>query len=130
MQYLTRKKICLTFTFAVCSIVLSTVAIRRLVMEHAQQIETSPAFLIELRPCETCLERGRRRLGVHPVGAGFLCDPCFKGEGTQAERADYYTAPGEQEARRSYRQRNLKKFREYQKRYRLHQRENVSATKR
>jgi len=35
--------------------------------------------------CETCLERGRRRLGVHPVGNGWMCDPCFGGEGTRAE---------------------------------------------
>jgi hypothetical protein len=38
-------------------------------------------------PCETCAERGRERPGVHPVGSGFLCDPCWRGEGSRAERA-------------------------------------------
>ena len=76
--------------------------------------------LLEL--CETCLERGRECPGTHPVGAGFLCDGCFKGEGTPAERAGQYIAPGEQESRRSYRRRNLEKFREYQRRHRTRQR--------
>jgi hypothetical protein len=64
------------------------------------------------------MERGRKRLGTHPVGAGFLCDPCFRGEGTAPERASHYGTLTDQQARRSYRRRNLEKFREYQRRYR------------
>jgi hypothetical protein len=74
-----------------------------------------------LQLCETCLERGRERPGTHPVGAGFLCDPCFRGEGSPAERAGRYTAPREQEVRRSYRLRNLGRFREYQRQHRARQ---------
>lgn len=75
-----------------------------------------------LEVCETCLERGRERPGTHPVGAGFLCDGCFKGQGSPTEHAGEYIAPGEQESRRSYRRRNLEKFREYQRRHRARQR--------
>lgn len=35
--------------------------------------------------CETCLERGRNRPGTHEVGAGWMCDACFKGKATRPE---------------------------------------------
>jgi hypothetical protein len=70
-------------------------------------------------PCETCLERGRKRPGVHKVGAGWLCDPCWRGEGSPAERAIGGLPPSVLEARRRYRERNRAKFRRYQRDYRL-----------
>jgi len=96
----------------------------RQVMQRTQQSggDRLPLAETSLELCETCLERGRERPGTHPVGAGFLCDGCFKGEGSSTERAGEYLPPGEQESRRSYRRRNLERFREYLRLYRARQR--------
>ncbi len=69
-------------------------------------------------PCETCAERGREREGVHPVGLGFLCTPCWKGQGSRAEHATVYASSSETAARRRYREKNRAMFAEYQRRYR------------
>jgi hypothetical protein len=68
--------------------------------------------------CETCAERGRERPGIHPVGSGYLCTPCWKGQGSRAERATTYASASEAEARRRYREKNRALFAEYQRRYR------------
>ena len=96
----------------------------RQVMQQTHQSGGDPLPLAEtsLELCETCLERGRERPGTHLVGAGFLCDGCFKGEGSPTERAGEYNAPQERESRRSYRRRNLERFREYQRLHRQRQR--------
>jgi hypothetical protein len=70
-------------------------------------------------PCETCLGRGRLRPGVYKVGAGWLCEPCWRGEGTPAERAMSELPPSVRETRRRYREKNIEKFRAYQRSYRL-----------
>jgi hypothetical protein len=69
-------------------------------------------------PCETCAERGRERPGVHPVGSGYLCDPCWRGEGSRAERTIADTPPSVRESRRRYREKNRARFVEYQRHYR------------
>ena len=68
--------------------------------------------------CETCAERGREREGVHPVGSGYLCDPCWRGQGSRAERGITYASTSEAAARRRYREKNRALFAEYQRRYR------------
>ncbi len=35
--------------------------------------------------CQTCLERGRQRVGTHLVGSGLMCDSCYNGEGDPHE---------------------------------------------
>ena len=75
-----------------------------------------------LELCETCLERGRERPGIHRVGNGWLCGPCWRGDGTASEHSAIHDAPRQREVRRSYRRRNLEKLREYQRLYRARQR--------
>jgi hypothetical protein len=68
--------------------------------------------------CETCAERGRERPGIHPVGAGYLCDPCWRGQGSRSERATVFASASEAAARRRYREKNRALFADYQRRYR------------
>ena len=69
-------------------------------------------------PCETCAERGREREGIHPVGSGYLCTLCWRGEGSRAERAVGDVSAADREARRRYREKNRSMHAEYQRRYR------------
>ena len=69
-------------------------------------------------PCETCLERGRERAGIHPVGSGHLCDPCWRGQGTRAELALGDASAADREARRRYREKNRSMNAQYQRAYR------------
>jgi len=124
MQYLTMRIFFLTSVLASVVEFACTAAIMRREMETICQSGGNPPPLrgTLLHLCETCLERGRERPGTHRVGAGFLCDRCFRGEGSPAERAGVYIAPREREVRRSYRRRNLERFREYQRAHRARQR--------
>jgi len=81
----------------------------------------TPLAGIAVELCETCSERGRMRPGIHKVGNGYLCDPCWRGDGSPSERSATLIAHGQGEVRRRYRRRNLRKFREYQRRYRERQ---------
>ena len=77
--------------------------------------DTNPA-------CETCAERGRERPGIHPVGSGYLCTPCWKGQGSRTERAAVLSSTSEAAARRRYREKNLPMFADYQRNYRKRKR--------
>lgn len=85
---------------------------------HESGGNRSPLVGFALEMCETCLERGRERPGVHKVGSGWLCHPCWRGDGSSSEHSAAYDAPGQRKARRLYRKRNLEKFRVHQQRYR------------
>jgi len=69
-------------------------------------------------PCQTCLERGRVRPGVHLVGSGWLCDPCWRGQGTREERSVGELPPSVREVRRRYRERHRARIVQYQRDYR------------
>lgn len=79
--------------------------------------------------CETCAERGREREGIHRVGSGWMCGPCFRGEGSRAERTICELSEAEREARRRYRQKNRSMHAEYQRRYRERKRAEREAAR-
>jgi len=74
------------------------------------------------QPCETCLERGRQRPGTHRVGAGWMCDPCFRGDGTRTEQLGGMVTRENSKYKRIYyqehRPRILKRFELYRRKHR------------
>ena len=76
--------------------------------------------------CETCLERGRTQKGIHPVGAGYLCDPCFRGKGSPEENTGELREPKHSAHRREqwrrYRAKDAEKWRAYQREYKRQRR--------
>jgi len=82
--------------------------------------------------CDFCLERGRERPGEHLVNGEWMCGPCFRGDGTEAEQVggygwqrDLYSAASfdrkrliNQAASRRYRARHREQYLAYQREYR------------